>query len=185
MRFFTGFASLFAAALLVAAPLAAEEKAPEKAPAAAPAAPPVAAHHSVVEKGSKVSVEYTVKDEAGKVVDTNAGKTPLDYEQGAGRMLPGFEAQVNGLKAGATKEFDLAPEQAYGPVRKELYQTVDAAQIPAEARKVGTKLMAHAENGQQRPVAVREIKGDKIVLDLNHPLAGKKLHFAVKILSVE
>ncbi len=100
-------------------------------------------------------------------------------------MLPGFEAQMNGLKSGATKEFDLAPEQAYGPVRKELYQTVDAAQIPADARKVGTMLTAQAETGQQRPVRVHEIKGDKIVLDMNHPLAGKKLHFAVKVISIE
>ena len=70
-------------------------------------------------------------------------------------------------------------------MRKDLYQTVDAAQIPDEARKAGTMLMARAEDGQQRPVRVREVNGDKIVLDLNHPLAGKKLHFAVKIVSVE
>jgi FKBP-type peptidyl-prolyl cis-trans isomerase 2 len=181
--------------VLLAAPLAAsraEEKATEKAPAAAPEKSPApapakapAATHKVVEKGSKVSVEYTLSLEGGQVVDTNVGKKPLTYEQGAGKMLPGFEAQVNGLKPGATKEFDLAPEQAYGPVRKELYQTVDAKQIPEEARKVGTKLMAHAENGQQRQVEVREVNGDKIVLDLNNPLAGKKLHFAVKIVSVE
>ena len=186
MGFRTGFVSVFAAAVLFAAPLAvarAEEKAAEKAPAKAPekAAP---AAHSVVEKGSQVSVEYTLS-EGGKVVESNTGKTPLTYEQGGGKMLPAFEAQLNGLKAGAAKEFDLSPEQAYGPVRKELYQTVDATQIPEEARKVGTKLMARAEGGQQRQVEVREINGDKIVLDLNHPLAGKKLHFAVKIVSVQ
>jgi len=185
MKSHARFVSLLAAALIVVAPLAgvrAEEKAPEKAPA--PAAATAAAHHSVVEKGSKVSVEYTLS-ESGKVVESNAGKKPLTYEQGAGNMLPAFEAQLVGLKPGATKEFDLAPEQAYGPVRQELYQTVDAAQIPAEARKPGTKLMAHGQGGQQRQVEVREVKGDKVVLDLNHPLAGKKLHFAVKVLTIE
>ena len=184
MRFRTGFVSLCAAATLAAAPFAgvrAEEKAAEKAPAKAPAP----AHHTVVEKGSTVAVEYTLSLEGGEVVESNAGKQPLTYEHGTGKMLPAFEAQVNGLKAGATKEFDLSPEQAYGPVRKDRYQTVDAAQIPAEARKVGTRLMAKAESGQQRPVRVAEVNGDKIVLDLNHPLAGKKLHFAVKIVSVE
>jgi FKBP-type peptidyl-prolyl cis-trans isomerase 2 len=70
-------------------------------------------------------------------------------------------------------------------VRKELFKTVDAAQIPEEARKVGAMLTAQTQNGQQRPVRVSEVNGDKIVLDLNHPLAGKKLHFAVKVLSVE
>jgi FKBP-type peptidyl-prolyl cis-trans isomerase 2 len=173
----------FFAALLIAAPLAAEEKAAEK-PAAAPA--PAAVHHSVVEKGSKVSVEYTLSlADGGQFVESNVGKTPLSYEQGAGKMLPEFEKQVAGLKAGATKEFDLTPEHAYGPVKKELYQTVNVSQIPEEARKPGAKLMAHAQGGQQRQVEVKEINGDKAVLDLNHPLAGKKLHFAVKVVSVE
>jgi len=187
MGFRTGFVSVFAAAVLFAAPLAvarAEEKAAEKAPAKAPekAAP---AAHTVVEKGSQVSLEYTLSLEGGQVVESNSGKAPLTYEQGGGKMLPAFEAQVNGLKPGAAKEFDLSPEQAYGPVRKDLYQTVDATQIPEEARKAGTMLMARADSGEQRPVRVHEVRGDKIVLDLNHPLAGKKLHFAVKIVSVQ
>jgi FKBP-type peptidyl-prolyl cis-trans isomerase 2 len=175
-------------AALLAAPLAAsraEEKAAEKAPAAGPEKAPAPAH-TVVEKGSKVGVEYTLSlADGGPQIESNVGKTPITYEQGAGKMIPAFEAQMNGLKAGATKEFDLTPEQAYGPVRKELYQTVDAKQIPEEARKVGAKLMAQGQGGQHRPVEVREVKGDKVVLDMNHPLAGKKLHFAVKVLSVE
>ena len=187
MKFQTRFVSWFAAAVLLAAPLAmarAEEKAPAKAPAPAPAAAPAAKTHTVVEKGSKVSVEYTLS-ENGKVVESNTGKAPFTYEQGGGKMLPAFEDQLSGLKAGAAKEFDLSPEQAYGPVRKDLYQTVDAAQIPEEARTPGAMLMAQPEGGQQRPVRVHEVNGDKIVLDLNHPLAGKKLHFAVKIVSVQ
>ena len=183
MKPFSLSVSMLVAALWLVVPLAgvhAEEKAAEKAPAKAPAST-----HSVVEKGSKVSVEYTLSLDGGEFVESNVGKQPLTYEQGTGKMLPAFEAQVNGLKAGATKEFDLAPEQAYGPVRKELYQTVDATQIPADARKVGARLMAKAQSGQQREVRVTEVKGDKVVLDMNHKLAGKKLHFAVKIVSVE
>jgi FKBP-type peptidyl-prolyl cis-trans isomerase 2 len=172
---------MLAALVIVIAPLAAlraDEKTPkEKAPADKA--------HTVVEKGSKVSLEYTLTLPGGEVAETNVGKGPLNYEQGGGKMLPAFEAQLAGLASGAAKEFDLSPEQGYGPVRKELYQTVAATEIPAEARKVGTMLMAQAQNGQQRPVRVHEINGDKIVLDLNHPLAGKKLHFAVKVLSVE
>ena len=183
MKLFKHSASLLVAALWVVAPLTsvrAEEKAPAK-PAAAPAAP----HHTVVEKGSKVAVEYTLSLPGGEVVESNAGKGPLTYEHGTGKMLPAFEAQMNGLSAGATKEFDLSPEQGYGPVRKDLYQTVDAAQVPEDGRKVGTMLVAQGEGGKQRSVRVSEVKGDKIVLDLNHPLAGKKLHFAVKVLAIE
>jgi FKBP-type peptidyl-prolyl cis-trans isomerase SlyD len=182
MAFRASFLSLLllAATVVVVAPLEglrAEEKAPEKAPAAKA--------HTVIEKGSKVSIEYTLTIDGGEVADTNVGKAPLQYEQGGGKMLPAFEAQLAGLTAGATKEFDLTAEQGYGPVRKELFKTVDAAQIPEEARKVGAMLTAQTQNGQQRPVRVSEVNGDKIVLDLNHPLAGKKLHFAVKVLSVE
>jgi FKBP-type peptidyl-prolyl cis-trans isomerase 2 len=180
MSFHAGSLALLAAAVIAFTPLdglRAEEKAPNKAS--------VDKANTVVEKGRKVSLEYTLTVDGGKVADTNVGKAPLTYEQGGGKMLPAFEAQIVGLGAGAKKEFDLAPEQGYGPVRKDLYQTVDAQQIPAEARKVGTMLTAKAENGQQRPVRVAEINGDKIVLDLNHPLAGKKLHFAVKVLSIE
>jgi FKBP-type peptidyl-prolyl cis-trans isomerase 2 len=178
------FAVLLAAAIAIAAPLAAEEKAQEKTADKAPAKAPAAAHHTVVEKGSKVSVEYTLSTD-GKVVESNAGKEALVYEHGAGKMLPAFEAHLAGLGAGGTKEFDLAPEQAYGPVHKELYHEVDAKDIPAESRKADAMLMAQAKDGRQQPVRVREVKGDKIVLDYNHPLAGKKLHFAVKVLSVE
>jgi FKBP-type peptidyl-prolyl cis-trans isomerase 2 len=139
---------------------------------------------AVVESGRKVSVEYTLTVDGG-VADTNVGKDPLTYEHGAGNMLPAFEEQLAGLKAGASKEFDLTPDQGYGPVNEALFQTVEAAEIPAEARKVGTMLVAQNDSGQKRPVRVHKVKDDKIVLDLNHPLAGKKLHFAVKVLSVE
>jgi FKBP-type peptidyl-prolyl cis-trans isomerase SlyD len=180
MSFRVRSVSLLAAAVIAVAPLGglrAEEKAPKKAPADKV--------HTVVENGSKVSLEYTLTVDGGKVAETNVGKAPLSYEQGAGKMPPAFEAQIAGLAPGAAKEFDLAPEQGYGPVRKELYQTVDAAQIPEDARKVGTMLVARADDGQERQVRVHEINADKIVLDLNHPLAGKKLHFAIKVLSVE
>lgn len=194
MRLHARSVSMLAVMVMIVVPFevsrAAEEapaKAPvEKAPAAkAPEKAPAEKAHTVIEKGSKVSLEYTLTLDGSKVAETNVGKEPLTYQHGGGKMLPSFEAQVAGLAAGAKKEFDLAPEQGYGAVRKGLYQTVDATQIPEEARKVGTMLMAQGQGGQQHPVRVAEVKGDKIVLDHNHPLAGKKLHFAIKVLSVE
>lgn len=190
MRLHARSVSMLAAMVMIVVPFEvsrAAEEAPAKAPAAkAPVEKaPAAKAHTVIEKGSKVSLEYTLTVDGNKVAETNVGKEPLIYQHGGGKMLPSFEAQVAGLAAGAKKEFDLAPEQGYGAVRKELYQTVDATQIPEDARKVGTMLMAQGQGGQQHPVRVAEVKGDKIVLDHNHPLAGKKLHFAIKVLSVE
>jgi len=139
----------------------------------------------VVEAGSQVSIEYTLTVEGGEVADTNVGQDPLTYRQGSGQILPALEEELLGLKVGATKEVDLSAEQGYGAVDPELFDTVDATMIPEDARSVGTVLLAQAPNGQQRPVRVHEVEDDKIVLDLNHPLAGKDLHFAVKILAID
>lgn len=140
---------------------------------------------AVIAAGSQVSLEYTLTLDDGKVADTNVGGTPLKYQQGAGQILPALEKELVGLGVGATKEVDLTAEQGYGPVNEELYDTVEASQIPEDARTVGAMLVAQAPNGQQRPVRVHEVKGEEIVLDLNHPLAGKALHFAVKIVAID
>lgn len=148
-------------------------------------APPAEKEAAVIESGSTVSIEYTLILDGGEVADTNVGRDPLTYEQGAGQLLPALEAELVGLGVGASKEVDLSAEQGYGPVRPELYQTVAASEIPEESRSVGAVLIAQAAEGQQRPVRVHEVKGDEVVIDLNHPLAGKDLHFAIKVLAVD
>lgn len=139
----------------------------------------------VVEDGRQVSIEYTLTVDDGVVADTNVGGEPLTYEQGAGQILPALEGELEGLKVGASKEVDLEPEQGYGPVNPKLYETVEAKIVPEEARKPGAQLLAQSAQGEQRPVRVKEVKGDQIVLDLNHPLAGKKLHFDIKVVGIE
>lgn len=157
-------------AALISTPIGAEE--PEQKAA-------------VIEAGRTVSIEYTLTLDDGEVADTNVGGSPLTFQQGGGQLLPALEAELSGLEAGDTKEIDLSVEQGYGPVRDDLYQTIDIAQVPEEARTVGTMLMAQAPTGQQRPVRVHEVKEEQVVIDHNHPLAGRDLHFKVKVLSVE
>lgn len=139
----------------------------------------------MIKDGSQVSIEYTLKLADGTVADTNVGGDALTYEQGADQILPGLERELAGLAAGDTKQVSLTAEDGYGEVDPALYHTVPAAEIPEGAREVGAQLMAETNTGQQRPVRVREVKGDEIVLDLNHPLAGQALDFEVKILAVE
>ena len=90
-----------------------------------------------------------------------------------------------GMKKGESKKVTLTPDEGYGVVQPELMQTVPAEKIPEGARQAGTMLMAEAQSGEQRPVRVHEVKGDEIVLDLNHPLAGKSLVFDVKVLEIQ
>jgi FKBP-type peptidyl-prolyl cis-trans isomerase 2 len=140
---------------------------------------------AVIKEGSKVSLEYTLKLDDGSTADTNVGQEPLEYEQGKQEILPNLEKQLVGLKVNDTKHVTLAPEDAYGVVDPALRREVPAAQIPKEAHTPGAQLLAESQDGNRRLVKVLEVKGDKILLDLNHPLAGQRLHFDVKVLAIE
>ncbi len=145
----------------------------------------VEAKPAVVEAGRRVSIEYTLTTDDGKVADTNVGGEPLVYEQGKSEILPALEQALVGLEKGESTKVTLPPDQGYGIAKPELMQTVPAEKIPEDARKAGTTLMAQSQSGEQRPVRIHEVKGEEIVVDLNHPLAGKALHFEVRVLEVE
>jgi FKBP-type peptidyl-prolyl cis-trans isomerase 2 len=138
----------------------------------------------MVQDGKQVGIEYTLTLDDGTQVDSNVGGEPLVFQQGAHQILPALEEALAGLKVGDTKEVALTAEQGYGPVREEGFQEVDAGMIPENARVEGTMLVADDGAGNKRPVRVHEIKGDKIVVDLNHPLAGKALTFAVRVMAI-
>jgi FKBP-type peptidyl-prolyl cis-trans isomerase SlyD len=139
----------------------------------------------VVAADKQVSIEYTLKLDDGTVADTNVGAEPLVYTQGASQILPGLENELLGLKVWDTKQVALTAANGYGEIDADLFQTVPASQIPEDARKAGTQLMAQSQEGQARPVRVHEVKGEEGVMDFNHPLAGKALNFDVKILAVD
>jgi FKBP-type peptidyl-prolyl cis-trans isomerase SlyD len=140
---------------------------------------------SAVQTGSSVSIEYILKDEGGQVLDTNKGKGPLTFTQGQQQIIPGLEREMMGMRAGDEKKVVVKPEDAYGPVMPNAQTEVPKEAIPKEGLKVGTALMARSGSGETRPVVVKEIKESTVVLDLNHPLAGKTLFFDVKVLGVE
>src|SRR4029434_120506 len=137
-----------------------------------------------VQTGSSVSIEYTLKDEAGQVLDTNKGKSPLVFTQGQQQIIPGLEREMIGMRAGEEKKVVVKPEDAYGPVMPNAQTEVPKDAIPQEGLKVGTALMARSGSGETRPVVVKEIKESTVVLDLNHPLAGKTVLFDVQVVGV-
>jgi FKBP-type peptidyl-prolyl cis-trans isomerase 2 len=138
-----------------------------------------------VKDGSVVSLEYTLSDEKGKMIESNKGKTPLTYTHGQGQIIPGLEKELAGMKAGGQKNVRVKPEEAYGPVDPKAFREIPRDNVPPEALKVGTTLYAKNSQGQGFPVRVHEIKEKTVVLDLNHPLAGKALTFDVKVLDVK
>lgn len=180
---------LLAAILLFSAPLAAgAQTSPAPPPAETPAAQTPPAQPPAVpaiEKGSTVQLEYTLKDDAGTVLDSNKGQSPLTYTQGERQIMPGLEKELVGLHAGEEKKVVLKPEEAYGPADPSAQTEVPKNLLPPEALTVGARLLARNAAGEQRPVTVKEIKEETVILDLNHPLAGKTLLFDLKVLGVE
>ena len=149
------------------------------------ASPAIAQPKAVIEKGSSVKIEYTLKDDKGAVLDTNAGKDALAFTQGAQQIIPGLDKALLGMKAGDSKKVTVKPEEAYGVLDPKAEAEVPKDALPAGAAVVGTRLLARGQDGQPRPVTVKTVKDSTVVLDLNHPLAGKTLFFDVKVVSVE
>ena len=140
---------------------------------------------STIIDGKQVSLEYTLTLEDKSQVDSNVGKDPLVFTQGAHEIIPGLEKKLSGLKVGDSKQIEVSPEEGYGPVDPQRKQEVEATKIPEDARKVGAKLTGRGPDGRMVFAQVKEINGETVVLDLNHPLAGKKLFFDIKVLKIE
>ena len=138
-----------------------------------------------IDKGRTVAIEYTLKLDDGRTIDSNVGGDPLVFEQGKQQILPALEQSLQGLAADARKAVTLSPEQGYGTVNPQAFQPVPIDLVPADARQVGTQLVVQGPQEQSFPARVHEIKDEEIVLDLNHPLAGETLHFDVLILDVK
>ncbi len=139
----------------------------------------------VVTDGKQVSLEFTLSLEDKTQVQSNVGKEPLVYTHGARQIVPGLEKNLAGAKVGDTKHVEVTPEEGYGPVDPQRTQEVEVDKIPEGARKVGSKLTGRSPNGQMMFAEVKEIKDKMVILDMNHPLAGKKLIFDVKVLKIE
>ena len=149
-----------------------------------PAALRAADTKMTVAEGKRVSLEYTLQLDDKSVVESNVGAEPLTYTHGSQQIVPGLEKALEGLTVGDSKEVTVTPADGYGEQDPKALQEVQKQLIPPDALKVGTQLQGKTPNGHTVYPRVAEIKEDTVVLDFNHPLAGKTLHFAVKILDI-
>jgi len=138
----------------------------------------------IVSNGKQVSLEYTLKLDDQSVVDTNVGKEPLKVTQGSHQIIPGVEKQIEGMAVGEKKQFSVAPTEGYGTIDPKAFQEIDKKMVPADAQKVGTQLEGKTAEGRKVFPRISEVKNETVVLDFNHPLAGKTLYFDVKVLDV-
>ncbi len=141
---------------------------------------------SQVKQNDTVKVHYTGKLADGQVFDTSEGKEPIEFTLGQGQLIPGFEKGLLDMKINEKKTINIPKEEAYGEPRAELVQEVEKSQLPEEIKpEVGMGLVSKTPDGQEMNLVVSEVKEDTIVVDGNHPLAGKDLVFDLEVVEIK
>lgn len=136
-----------------------------------------------IEARKVVSIDYTLSDESGRVLDSSRGRAPLAYLHGAGNIVPGLEKALDGKSEGETLEVSVPPAEGYGVRDERLLQNIAIRKLPDKKAQVGMRLHAQTEHGT-RIVTVTAVRGDYATIDANHPLAGRTLNFKVTIVGV-
>ena len=135
--------------------------------------------------GDTVRVHYTGKLTDGSEFDSSAGREPLEFQIGAGRIIPGLERQIVGMVVGEASTVSVPAEEAYGPRDADAVQRVPRSAIPSDAPlAVGSRLMAETEDGEQLMLTVVALDDAMVTLDANHPLAGKELVFEIELIEI-
>jgi len=135
-----------------------------------------------VKMGRVILLDYMIRVETGEVVESSAGKEPIEYLHGAGQILPALERALEGLREGEQAAFSIAADEAYGQRKEDNIVSLPRSLFPRNVElERGLCLYARAGPGQSYPITVKEVKEDMVVVDLNHPLAGERLFFEVSI----
>jgi len=138
-----------------------------------------------VGKDKAVLMHYTLKNDAGDVIDSSDGADPLPFLQGHGNIIPGLESALEGSKVGDKLDVSIEPEEGYGERMKDAIQEIPSSALQGvDEVKVGMQLQSQDKDGNAFLVTVTKIDDDKITVDGNHPLAGQTLHFSVSIESI-
>jgi peptidylprolyl isomerase len=141
-----------------------------------------------ITKGNKIKLEYEGRFEDGTIFDSSRHgdhSHPLEFVVGDGQVIPGFDNSVLGMDINQEKEFSIEPKDAYGERNEMMVQKVPRSNLPPKIKpEVGMVLGLNSPDGRQIPVPVVAVSEEEITLDMNHPLAGKKLIFKIKILEI-
>jgi len=139
-----------------------------------------------IKKGDKIKVDYEGTLDDGTVFDSSKNHgVPLEFEVGSGQIIKGFDEAVQGMENGEEKEIKLSPAEAYGERKEELMKEFPKDMLPKEPEPVaGAGVMLGTPDGKKIPAMIKEVKEKVVIIDLNHPLAGKNLTFKIKVVDV-
>jgi FKBP-type peptidyl-prolyl cis-trans isomerase 2 len=137
-------------------------------------------------KGDTAYVHYTGRLESGEVFDSSEGGDPLEFEVGSGQVIQGFDEGVDGMTVGDSKTIEIEPAEAYGQRADALVQSIPRQGINLDREpEVGMRLGLQLPDGNEIPVTITEVTNETITIDANHPLAGEKLIFDLKLVNVK
>ncbi len=138
-----------------------------------------------VKAGSTVKIHYTGTFDDGEVFDSSRETEPLEFEVGAGQVIPGFDNAVIGMSVGEAKQVRLLEDEAYGPYNQEMVFDADPDQFEEGLTpEIGQQFQTEMEDGTPLLLTVKSAESGKIVLDANHPMAGKVLNFDLELMVI-
>lgn len=141
---------------------------------------------SKVQKGNKVNVHYHGRLTDGTTFDSSEGREPLQFKVGEGSVIKGFDDALLDMEVGEKKTVNIPVDKAYGHAAPENFIEFPKSEFPQDmAPEVGMALNLSDNKGNEFPVVVSEVKEDSVVLDANHPLAGKDLVFEIELVSID
>ena len=138
-----------------------------------------------IEQNKVVTMNFTLKDDAGNVLDSTDNGGPFSYLSGSNTVLPKLEEAVGSMIIGTKKNLKLEAADAYGVYNEQIVQVVGKENFPADFDlEVGMSYMASNPDGGQMPFVITEVRDEEVTIDFNHPLAGKDLTFDIELLDV-
>jgi len=132
-----------------------------------------------------VTMNFTLKDEQGKIIQTTNNNSPFQFLGGNQQILPKLEEEIDHMIIGSKKNVKIPAKEAYGEYSEQAVQQVSKNNFPKDIElEVGMEFIANSTKGEQMPFVVKEIKNEEVTIDYNHPLAGKDLEFDVELVDV-
>jgi FKBP-type peptidyl-prolyl cis-trans isomerase SlyD len=138
-----------------------------------------------IENNQVVGIEYELKEKGGsEILDSSKGQPPLEFIVGKGQIIPGLEKEIIGMEQGEQKQITVPASEAYGEINPDAVDELPKEQFAGIDLQPGLPLYGQGDGGETIQVVVKEVKDNSVIIDYNHPLAGKDLVFDVKIESV-
>ena len=137
-----------------------------------------------IKNGDKVKVHYTGKLKDGTVFDSSVEREPFEFEIGSGSVIKGFEQNVLTMQIGEKKSFDIPFAEAYGDYLADLVREYPVEALNGAQVTPGQLIFMQSNDGRQFPCQVKEVNAENILVDFNHPLAGKDLNFELELLAI-